>query len=189
MLNTDRAASGEMSDGVRDQVARTLRELGFATRGRAKVYHKAYPEYFDTVPYPRGFWVPNFVKFTGDDSRMMYEHVGQYLVQINDVWINNVHRVRMFPLSLSGAAFSWFTSLAPNSVRTWAGLEEKFHEYFYNGETELKLSDLTSIRQRYTEMVPKDIKRFKETRNKCYNLTVREKDLADLAYTGLSSYL
>jgi hypothetical protein len=34
-----------------------------------------------------------------------------------------------------------------------------------------------------------NIKRFRETRNKCYNLTVRERDLADLAVAGLSSYL
>jgi hypothetical protein len=90
---------------------------------------------------------------------------------------------------LSGAAFSWFTSLEPNSVSTWAGLEERFHEYFYNGDTELKLTDLTSVRQKYTETVPEYNKRFRETRNECYSLTVREKDLADLAFMGLSSYL
>jgi hypothetical protein len=33
------------------------------------------------------------------------------------------------------------------------------------------------------------IKRFRETRNKCYSLTIGEKDLADLALAGLSSYL
>jgi DNA-binding CsgD family transcriptional regulator len=38
-------------------------------------------------------------------------------------------------------------------------------------------------------MVSEYTKRFRETRNKCYSLTVREKDLADLAYAGLSSYL
>jgi hypothetical protein len=37
-LNTDRVASGEMSDSVRDQVAKMLRELGFAPKGRAKAY-------------------------------------------------------------------------------------------------------------------------------------------------------
>jgi hypothetical protein len=103
------------------------------------------------------------VKFTGDDSRTTYEHIGQYLAQINDIGINDVHRVRLFPLSLSGAVFSWFTSLAPNSVNTWAGLQENFHEYFYNGETKLKLSDLTSVRQRYTKTVSEYIKRFRET--------------------------
>jgi hypothetical protein len=32
-------------------------------------------------------------------------------------------------------------------------------------------------------------KRFRETRNRCYNLTVSEKDMVDLAFVGLSSYL
>jgi hypothetical protein len=95
----------------------------------------------------------------------------------------------LFSLSLSGAAFSWFTSLAPDSVNTWAGLEEKFHEYFYNGETEIKLSDLTSVMQKYIETVPEYIKRFRETRTKCYSLTVREKDHTNLAFAGLLSYL
>jgi hypothetical protein len=36
----------------------------------------------------------------------------------------------MFPLSLSRTGFTWFTSLAPNSIFTWAQLEQKFHEYF-----------------------------------------------------------
>jgi hypothetical protein len=80
------------------------------------------------------------VKFTGDDSRTTYEHIGQCLVaQINDIGINGVHRVRLFPLSLSGAAFNWFTLLASNSVNNWAGLEEKFHEYFYNGGNRVKI--------------------------------------------------
>jgi hypothetical protein len=34
----------------------------------------------------------------------------------------------MFPLSLSSIAFTWFTSLAPNSIFTWAQLEQKFNE-------------------------------------------------------------
>ena len=60
-------------------------------------------------------------------------------------------RLKLFPLSLSGTAFTWFTSLAPNSISTWAQLEQKFHEYFYSGETELRLSDLTMVRQKYNE--------------------------------------
>jgi hypothetical protein len=87
-----------------------------------------------------------------------------------------VYKVRLFPLSLSDTAFNWFTALAPNSISTWAILEEeeKFHENFYNGKTELKLSDLTTVRQKYIETVAEYIKRFRETRNKCYSLIVRE---------------
>jgi hypothetical protein len=37
--------------------------------------------------------------------------------------------------------------------------------------------------------VPEYLRRFRETRNKFYNLTIGEKDLTDLAFAGLSSYL
>jgi hypothetical protein len=102
------------------------------------------------VPYPRGFRVPDFVKFSGDDAKTSYEHVGQFLAQVSEVGITDVHKVKLFPLSLSSTTFNWFVSLAPNSVDTWACLEQKFHDYFYNDETGLRLSHLTSVKQKYT---------------------------------------
>jgi hypothetical protein len=105
------------------------------------------------------------------------------------VGITDVHKIRIFPLSLTGAAFNWFTSLPPNSIDSWVSLEQKFHNYFYNGEVELRLSDLTSLRQKYTEIVSDYLSRFREVRNWCYNLTIAEKDLADLAFAGLTPYL
>jgi hypothetical protein len=45
------------------------------------VYQKPYLEYFDVVPYPHRFRVPDFTRFTGDDARTTYEHVGQFLAQ------------------------------------------------------------------------------------------------------------
>jgi hypothetical protein len=46
------------------------------------------------------------VKFTGDDAKTTYEHVGQFLAQINDVGMTDVHKIKLFPLSLLGTAFS-----------------------------------------------------------------------------------
>jgi hypothetical protein len=103
--------------------------------------------------------------------------------------MTDVHRIRLFPLSLSETAFNWFTSLAPNSIDTWPSLEQKFHDYFYNGEVELRLFDLTAVRQKYNETVLEYLKRFRETQNRCYDLTIGEKDLADLAFADLSSHL
>jgi hypothetical protein len=115
--------------------------------------------------------------------------VGQFLAQVNDVGIIDMHKIMVFPLSLTVAAFNWFTSLPPNSIDSWASLEQKFHDYFYNGEVELRLSDLTSMRQKYTETVSDYLKRFREVSNRCYNLTITEKDLDDLAFAGLTPYL
>jgi hypothetical protein len=68
-----------MSENIREQVARTLREFGIEPKGRVSLSHKSYPDVFDTVPYPRGFYVPNFSKFTRDDAKTTYEHVGRFL--------------------------------------------------------------------------------------------------------------
>jgi hypothetical protein len=46
---------GEVNDGVRDQIAWTLREFGFTLKGQDRFYQKLYPEYFDMIPFTRGF--------------------------------------------------------------------------------------------------------------------------------------
>jgi hypothetical protein len=79
-LNTIRVTSGDMRNNVRDQVTQMLRKLGFTLKGHAKAYQRPYLEYFDSIPYPQGFQVPDFIKFTRNDSRTTYEHIGQYLV-------------------------------------------------------------------------------------------------------------
>jgi hypothetical protein len=125
--------------GVRDKITGPYGSLG----SRLTIL---YPEYFDMISYPQGYRVSDLAKFTGDDAKTTYEHIGQFLVQVNIVSITDVHKIRMFPLSLTGAAFNWFTSLPPNSIDSWVSLEQNFHDYFYNGEVELRLSDLMSLR-------------------------------------------
>ena len=53
----------------------------------AKFNHtkKLYPMSFDTVTYPAGFRLPEFVKFNGDDSKSTFEHVSQYLAQLGEL--------------------------------------------------------------------------------------------------------
>jgi hypothetical protein len=102
----------------------------------------------------------------GDDAKTTYELVGQFLAQVNDVGITIIHKIRMFPLSLTGILFNWFTSLPLNSIDSWVSLEQKFHYYFYNGEVQLRLSDLTSLRQKYTETIFDNLRWFREVRNR-----------------------
>jgi hypothetical protein len=75
--------------------------------------------------------------------------------------------------------------LPPNSVCTFSDIENKFHDYFFTGETELKLSHLVSVKQKSNESVTEYIRRFRDTRNRCYSLTISDRDLADLAFSGL----
>jgi hypothetical protein len=137
---------GEVHDWFRDQITIILREFGFTTKGRARSYQKPYLECFGPISYPWSFRVPDLAKFTVDDAIITYEHIGHFLAQVNDMGVTDMHKIRMFPLFLTGVAFNWFTSLPPNSIDSWVSLEQKFHDYFYNGEVELRLSDLTSLR-------------------------------------------
>jgi hypothetical protein len=72
-------AEGEMNEGVRDHITRTLREFGFTPKGQDRSYKKTYPKYFDTITYPRGFQVPDLAKYTGDDAKTTFGHIGQFL--------------------------------------------------------------------------------------------------------------
>ena len=48
---------------------------------------------------------------------------------------------------------------------------------------------MTSVRQGRDESVSDYFKRFKDTKNRCFNLTIPEKDLAEIALGGLRSRL
>jgi hypothetical protein len=166
------AELGVDPNNLTNQLTTILHEsFSIEPKGRGRVYQKPYPDYYDQFPYPRGYRVLEFSKFGGDDGK------------------TTLLEDPMFPLSLSGIAFTWFTSLAPNSIFTWAQLEQKFHEYFYSGNTKLRLSHLTTIKQKHNEHVTDYIRRFRDTRNWCFNLNISDKDLADLAYLGLSPHL
>jgi hypothetical protein len=119
----------------------------------------------------------------------MWEHISQYLAQLGEVISIDALTVHLISLSLTGTAFSWFSSLLPNSIDSWEQLEHKFHDHFYSPKNELKWSDLTSVRQSRDESVNDYIRRFRDTKNRCFNLTISEKDMADLAFNGLHSYL
>jgi hypothetical protein len=90
---------------------------------------------------------------------------------------------------LSDIAFSWFSALPPGYILTWAHLEQRIHNHFYSGTNVLKLSHLTSVKQQHDESVVDYIKRFRDTKNRCFSLTIFNKDLADLAFNGLHSYI
>ena len=68
--------------------------------------------------------------------------------------------------------------MAPDSINSWFDLEKKFHEHFFSGSNELKLSDLTSVKQQHDGSIVDYFIRFRDTK---FNVFITEKDLADLA--------
>jgi hypothetical protein len=90
---------------------------------------------------------PDFAKFNGEDNRTTLEHISQYQAQLGEVDSIYALKIHLFSLSLTDTAFSWFSSLSPNSIDSWEQLERKFYDHFYSPENELKLLDLTLVSQ------------------------------------------
>ena len=150
--------------------------------GNSILYQKPYPAEFDLVSFPAGWCVPDFVKFSGDDNKAPWEHIDQYILQLGKAGFHEALRIRLFSLSLTRTAFSWFSSLASNFIQSWNQLEHKFHDRFYNGDHEAKLSDLISVRQGRDESASEYFRRFKDIKNPCFNLTVFEKRLGRFGF-------
>jgi ATP-dependent Clp protease adapter protein ClpS len=55
---------------------------------------------------PVRYRVLDFSKFTGIDEMTTMEHISRYLIQLEEASVEEAHKVRFFPLSLSGLAFN-----------------------------------------------------------------------------------
>ena len=135
---------------------------------------------------PPQYRVLDFSKFTKIDEVTTIKHISRYLIQLREASVEEAHKVRFFPLSLSEPAFSWFSSLEPNSITRWFDLENKFHAYIYSGTGEKKITYLISMRQRNCESGSEFIQRYREVRSRCYSLNLSECQLPKLALQGMS---
>jgi hypothetical protein len=169
----------------KEEIANMMKNKLGVDMGNTKLYQKSYRADFDYVAFPPGWCMPDFVKFSGDDNRTTWEHISQYTTQLGEAGTYNSLKVRLFSLSLTGTGLAWFSSLAPNSIDSWDQLEQKFHDHFFSGSYQLKLTDLTSVRQNKEESVSDYLKRFKEVKNRCFNLSLNDSDLVDLAARDL----
>jgi hypothetical protein len=58
---------------------------------------------------PDGWRVPDFYKFSSDDSRSSMEHISMFLAQMGEACILDFMNLHHFPLSLIGTDFARFT--------------------------------------------------------------------------------
>jgi hypothetical protein len=152
-------------------------------------YRKPYPEYFDQVQLPHRYKIPDFTKFIETDSVSTREHISRYIIQLGEATSIQELKVRLFPLSLSEFAFSWFSLLPQGSIGSWEELEGKFHQYFYSSFMEKNIGDLVDLRQRNSELGIQYLQRFREIRNQCYTLALTEEELICIAIRGLQPML
>jgi hypothetical protein len=134
--------------------------------------------------------MPDLIKIGDDDDQTTWEHISQYKAQLGGYYALKTAgyyalKVRLFFLSLIRTAFAWFSSLSPSSIISYDMLEHKFHDHLYSESLQLKLKDLTSVRQERDEIVSTYIKKFKETKNRGFHLSITDMDLVDICLKDL----
>src|SRR6185503_19683333 len=112
------------------------------------MYKTLYPAAYDQLSLPHKYKLPDFTKFSGQGEVSTVEHINRFIIQCGEAAQNDLLKVCLFSMSLSGSAFTWFMTLPANSIIFWADLEKKFHQFFCSSVEEMKLTDLTNLRQR-----------------------------------------
>jgi hypothetical protein len=144
------AAAGVQEDDILVQKMADMMQNQFDLKPKMQgpAYTPPFPEWYYRVILPPRVKLPTeFTKFSGQENTSTTEHIALYLMQLGEASSDEAFRVRYFPMSLTGSAFQWFTSLPPQSVGTWRELERKFHAHYFSGSTEKKLINLTTLKQ------------------------------------------
>jgi hypothetical protein len=91
---------------------------------QGQAYTPPFPEWYHRVALPPRVKPPaDFTKFSGQDDTSTVEHIARYLMQLGEASADEAFRIRYFPLSLTGPAFTWFASLPAQSICSWKDLE------------------------------------------------------------------
>ena len=101
----------------REELSKSLEEsLGVQIKPSRTTYHKLYPSHFNFMKAPDGWRVPDFNKFSGDDSKSTMEHISMFLAQLGEASAYDFMKVHIFSLSFTGTTFAWFASLPSCSI-------------------------------------------------------------------------
>ncbi|GJV53035.1 reverse transcriptase domain-containing protein [Tanacetum coccineum] len=94
--------------------------------------------------------------------------------------------LRVFPISLTGAASRWLRNEPTGSIKTWEDLKTKFlNKYCPLGRTAKKMEEINNFQQEPDETLYQAWERFKEILMKCPQHYLTEMQEVILFYNGL----
>ncbi|XP_050876631.1 uncharacterized protein LOC127080346 [Lathyrus oleraceus] len=173
-----------LENDLTSMIERIMAQNGLNTKLRRPNYSSPLSEYVLQTELPRGCKIPKFTKFLGDTSESTVEHIARYMTEAGDLANSENLRMKYFLSSLTKNAFTWFTTLPPNSTDAWPHLERLFHEHFYMGQTKISLKELASIKIKFTEPIDDYLNRFRLLKSRCFTI-VSEHELVKMAAGGL----
>ncbi|XP_059650745.1 uncharacterized protein LOC132296575 [Cornus florida] len=127
-------------------------------------YRKTYPEFIDEVKFPRNFRILEFATFNGEGEKSKLEHISQFTIQCGEVAANPWLKLRLFPNTLTGYAFRWYSNLPANFIQSWQQFKDSFHTQFYRVEPEVSMTDLSRLHQLPGESMMSFLSRFRRAK-------------------------
>ncbi|XP_050896151.1 uncharacterized protein LOC127102869 [Lathyrus oleraceus] len=173
-----------MENDLTSMIERIMAQNSLNTGLQRPNYSSPLSEYILQTELLSGCKIPKFTKFSGDTSESTIEHIARYMTEAGDLVNSENLRMKYFPSSLIKNAFTWFTTLLPNSIDAWPQLERLFHEQFYMGQTKISLKELASIKRKFTEPIDDYLNRFHLLKSRCFTI-VPEHELVEIAAGGL----
>ncbi|VVA18732.1 PREDICTED: retrotransposon, partial [Prunus dulcis] len=139
-----------------DVVAMLEKELSRSQEDWKYIPQPPYPSSLLQQPYPKGYETPNFHVSRFIDA--LGPHAGDYNL-----------RLREFSKSLTDRAYTWYTTLAPGSIRSWDDLAGRFCKKYFQHEERVTTTQLNNTRQKYGEDRVDFVRRFRDLALDCYD--------------------
>ncbi|GKB83215.1 hypothetical protein Tco_0950110 [Tanacetum coccineum] len=174
----------EMAETIEQYMSKTRTDYGSGV-GRPKIDNK------DQFELKR-----QFIKelrentFSRSDNEDANEHIEKVLEIVDLFHVPNITvdqlMLRVFPISLTGAATRWLRNEPTGSIKTWEDLKTKFlNKYCPPGRTAKKMEEINNFQQEPDETLYQAWERFKELLMKCPQHYLTEMQEVILFYNGL----
>ncbi|GJS73763.1 hypothetical protein Tco_0706604 [Tanacetum coccineum] len=126
--------------------------------------------------------------FNGSDHEDANEHIEKVLKIVDLFHVPNINvdqlMLRVFPISLTGAASHWLRNEPTGSIKTWEDLKTKFlNKYYPPGRTAKKMEEINNFQQEPDETLYQAWERFKELLMKYSRGAIPSKTDADTKTT------
>ncbi|XP_062021382.1 uncharacterized protein LOC133737940 [Rosa rugosa] len=151
-----------------DVVAILEKEFHRANEDWKYIPQPPYPSSLTSLPYPKGYETLNFVLFDGRKGSPK-EHISRFIDALGPHAGNHNLRLREFSKTLTDRAYTWYTTLAAGSVRTWEELASKFCKKYFEHEERVTVTQLNYTRQRTAENLVDFVRRFRDLALDCYD--------------------
>ena len=119
-------------------------------------------------PYHDKYQPLTFLQFNSRKGSVI-EHVSKFLDTMGPFVGDEDLCLCEFSKSLSGYAYTWYTSLKPGSIPTWDDMVDVFYSKYFHGEEIVTLLTLQGTKKRNGEDLMEYIKRFRDIALDCYD--------------------